>query len=306
MFLTLLAHTQPRTSDGTADAHQEELDPKVNAIVARDEEGARAAALEADRTVSRGEPLGRLHGVPVTIKDSLEVAGMRTTGGSARWGMHVSTSDAESVARLKNDGAIVFGKSNMPPDARDWQTYNDVYGTTNNPWDPTRGPGGSSGGSAAALAAGLTGLALGGDSAGSIRVPAHFCDVYGLRTSSGIVPRYGSVSGHAPGTLADFDVAVLGPLGRHADNLALGLDILAGATTTAPRLGGWSCPPPGRPLCGAFGSRHGSKTRSAPSTASWPRSCRRRWKRCGPRVPSWSRARDRSGSKKRWLSMNRC
>ncbi|MCT2544038.1 amidase [Streptomyces atratus] len=210
-------------------ARVEQLDPKVNAIVARDEEGARAAALEADRTVSRGEPLGRLHGVPVTIKDSLEVAGMRTTGGSARWGEHVSTSDAESVARLKNEGAIVFGKSNMPPDARDWQTYNEVYGTTNNPWDPTRGPGGSSGGSAAALAAGLTGLELGGDSAGSIRVPAHFCGVYGLRTSFGIVPRYGSVSGHAPGTLADFDMAVLGPLGRHADDLDLGLDILAGA-----------------------------------------------------------------------------
>ncbi|MFJ9694138.1 amidase [Kitasatospora sp. NPDC101183] len=210
-------------------ARVERLDPKVNAIVARDEEGARAAALAADRAVSRGEPLGRLHGVPVTIKDSLEVAGMRTTGGSARWGEHVSTNDAESVARLKNAGAIVFGKSNLPADARDWQTYNEVYGTTNNPWDPTRGPGGSSGGSAAAVAAGLTGLELGGDTAGSIRVPAHFCGVYGLRPSFGIVPRYGSVSGHAPGTLADFDMAVLGPLARHADDLDLGLDVLAGA-----------------------------------------------------------------------------
>ncbi|MFJ6619874.1 amidase [Kitasatospora sp. NPDC091335] len=210
-------------------ARVERLDPKVNAIVARDEEGARAAALAADRAVSRGEPLGRLHGVPVTIKDSLEVAGMRTTGGSPRWGQHVSTSDAESVARLRNAGAVVFGKSNLPADARDWQTYNEVYGTTNNPWDPTRGPGGSSGGSAAAIAAGLTGLELGGDTAGSIRVPAHFCGVYGLRPSFGIVPRYGSVSGHAPGTLADFDMAVLGPLGRHADDLDLGLDVLAGA-----------------------------------------------------------------------------
>ncbi|MFF9073556.1 amidase [Streptomyces sp. NPDC014872] len=210
-------------------ARVERLDPKVNAIVARDEEGARAAALAADRAVSRGEPLGPLHGVPVTIKDSLEVAGMRTTGGSTRWGHHISTHDAESVARLKDAGAIVFGKSNMPPDARDWQTYNEVYGTTNNPWDPTRGPGGSSGGSAAAVAAGLTGLELGGDTAGSIRVPAHFCGVYGLRPSFGIVPRYGSVSGHAPGTLADFDMAVLGPLGRHADDLDLGLDVLAGA-----------------------------------------------------------------------------
>ncbi|QXJ25673.1 amidase [Actinomadura graeca] len=210
-------------------ARVERLDPQVNAIVARDEEGARAAALAADRAVSQGGPLGRLHGVPVTIKDSIEVAGMRTTGGSARWGHHVSTADAEAVARLKDAGAVVFGKSNLPADARDWQTYNEIYGTTNNPWDPARGPGGSSGGSAAALAAGLTGLELGGDTAGSIRVPAHFCGVYGLRPSYGIVPRHGSVSGHAPGSLAEFDMAVLGPLGRHADDLDLGLDVLAGA-----------------------------------------------------------------------------
>ncbi|MUL81198.1 MULTISPECIES: amidase [unclassified Mycolicibacterium] len=204
------------------------FDPQVNSIVALDEESAKAAAREADRKVARGESLGPLHGVPVTIKDSLEVAGMRTTGGSHRWGHHVSTIDAEAVTRLKKAGAIVFGKSNLPADARDWQTYNEVYGTTNNPWDATRGPGGSSGGSAAALAAGLTGLELGGDTAGSIRVPSHFCGVYGLRPSYGIVPRHGSVSGHAPGSLAEFDMAVLGPLGRHADDLNLGLDVIAG------------------------------------------------------------------------------
>ncbi|MFE7313759.1 amidase [Streptomyces sp. NPDC057555] len=204
------------------------FDSQVNAIVVRDVEGARAAARAADHALLSGEKLGPLHGVPVTVKDSLEVAGMRTTGGSTRWGHHISTSDAESVARLRAAGAIVFGKSNLPTDARDWQTYNDIYGTTNNPWDLTRGPGGSSGGSAAALAAGLTGLEVGGDSAGSIRVPAHFCGVYGLRTSYGIVPRLGSVSGHAPGVLAEFDMAVIGPLGRHADDLELGLDVLAG------------------------------------------------------------------------------
>ncbi|GII90033.1 amidase [Sinosporangium siamense] len=210
-------------------ARGEQFDSQVNAIVARDVERARDAARAADRAVSRGEPLGRLHGVPVSVKDSLEVAGMRTTGGSVRWGHHVSTRDAEAVARLRDAGAIVFGKSNLPVDARDWQTYNEIYGTTNNPWDLARGPGGSSGGSAAAIAAGLTGLDLGGDTAGSIRVPAHFCGVYGLRTSYGIVPRHGSVSGHAPGTLAEFDMAVLGPFGRHADDLDLGLDVLAGA-----------------------------------------------------------------------------
>ncbi|MFN3006231.1 amidase [Mycolicibacterium wolinskyi] len=206
----------------------ERVDPQVNSIIAKDEERARAAARDADRKVARGEPLGRLHGVPVTVKDSIEVAGMRTTGGSERWGNHTSTVDAEAVARLRHAGAIIFGKSNLPADARDWQTYNKIYGTTNNPWDLTRGPGGSSGGSAAALAAGLTGLELGGDTAGSIRVPAHFCGVYGLRPSYGIVPRHGSVSGHRPGSLAEFDMAVLGPLGRHADDLDLGLDVLAG------------------------------------------------------------------------------
>lgn len=209
-------------------ARVDSLDAQVNAIVARDDDRARDAAREADRKVSQGEPLGRLHGVPVTIKDSLEVAGMRTTGGSTRWGHHVSTSDADAVARLKDAGAIVFGKTNLSTDARDWQTYNEIYGTTNNPWDPTRAPGGSSGGSAAALAAGLTGLELGGDTAGSIRVPAYFCGIYGLRPSYGIVPRHGSVSGHAPGSLAEFDMAVLGPLGRHADDLDLGIEVLAG------------------------------------------------------------------------------
>lgn len=206
----------------------DQIGPQVNAIVVRDDESARAAAQEADRKVARGDSLGPLHGVPVTIKDSLEVVGMRTSGGSNRWGHHVSTTDAEAVTKLKKAGAIVFGKSNLPADARDWQTYNELYGTTNNPWDATRGPGGSSGGSAAALAAGLTGLELGGDTAGSIRVPSHFCGVYGLRPSYGIVPRHGSVSGHAPGSLAEFDMAVLGPLGRHADDLDLGLDVIAG------------------------------------------------------------------------------
>lgn len=206
------------------------LDPRINAVVARDEPGARAAAEKADRAVAQGVPLGRLHGVPVTIKDSIEVAGIRTTGGSSRWGHHVSARDAEVVSRLKDEGAIVFGKSNLPADARDWQTYNEVYGTTNNPWDVTRVPGGSSGGSAAAVAAGLTGFEVGGDTAGSIRIPAHFCGVYGLRPSFGIVPRHGSVSGHAPGTLAEFDMAVLGPLARKADDLDLALDVLAGAS----------------------------------------------------------------------------
>ncbi|GAA3168202.1 MULTISPECIES: amidase [Streptomyces] len=207
----------------------ERLNPQLNAIVARDEEGARAAALAADRAVSRGDQLGPLHGVPMTVKDSVEVTGMRTTGGSTRWGHHVPTSDAESVTRLKNAGAVVFGKSNLPADSQDWQTYNEIYGATNNPWDPTRGPGGSSGGSAAALAAGLTGLELGADTVGSIRIPAHFCGVYGLRPSYGIVPRFGNVMGQAPGTLTEPDMGVLGPLGRHADDLDLGLDVLAGA-----------------------------------------------------------------------------
>ena len=147
------------------------------------------------------------------------------------------------MQRLVDAGAVVFGKTNLPRYADDMQSYNDVYGTTNNPWDLTRSPGGSSGGSAAALAAGLTGLELGSDIGGSIRNPAHYCGVYGHKPSFGLVPRRGHIP-PSPGVLAVRDISVAGPLGRAADDLDLALDVVAGpeqAQATAWRL---ALPPP--------------------------------------------------------------
>ena len=155
------------------------LNPMVNAVVTLDAEGARRRAAEADEALARGELWGPLHGVPVTVKDSLETAGMRTTCGVRELADHVPDRDAVAVARLRSAGAVLLGKTNLPPWTMDVHTVNDVFGCTNNPWDLTRSPGGSSGGAAAALAAGLTGLEVGSDIGGSIRNPAHFCGVYG-------------------------------------------------------------------------------------------------------------------------------
>src|SRR5262249_31060064 len=134
--------------------------PKLNAIVVLDAERARKQARAADRAVARGEARGPLHGVPMTIKESFEVAGLPTTWGPPELKDNVPQRDALAVERLKRAGAVLFGKTNVPTLLADWQTFNAIYGTTNNPWDTSRVPGGSSGGSAAALAAGLTGLEI--------------------------------------------------------------------------------------------------------------------------------------------------
>jgi amidase len=221
----------------------ERLDPALNAVVTLDVERARREAGAADEAAARGEPLGPLSGLPMTVKDSLETAGLRTTCGAPDLADHVPERDADAVARFRAAGAVIFGKTNLPTYAMDWQSYNPLFGTTNNPWDTTRTPGGSSGGAAAALAAGLTGFEIGSDIGGSIRVPAHFCGVFGLKPSHGIVPVRGHIPG-PPGTLGAPDIAVLGPMGRSADDLDLGLDLLAGpdaATAVAWRL---ELPPP--------------------------------------------------------------
>jgi amidase len=163
----------------------------------------------------------------MTIKDSFETEGLVTTSGAPELRDHVPAADAVAVARLKAAGAIVFGKTNLPLYAGDLQSYNEVYGRTGNPWDLDRTPGGSSGGAAAALAAGFTGLELGSDIGGSIRNPAHYCGVFGLKTTWGVVPSRGHIPG-PPGTLSSPDVGVFGPLGRSAADLALGLEVLAG------------------------------------------------------------------------------
>ena len=208
-------------------ARVEAHNPGLNAVVALDAERARARAAEADAARRQGESWGPLHGLPITVKDAFETEGLVTTSGAPELRDHVPDSDADAVARLKAAGAVVFGKTNLPIHAGDLQTFNDVYGRTNNPWAPDRSPGGSSGGSAAALAAGLTGLELGSDIGGSIRNPAHYCGVFGLKPTWGVVPPRGHIPG-PPGTLKPADVNVVGPLGRSAADLALGLDVLAG------------------------------------------------------------------------------
>ena len=208
-------------------ARIEKINPALNAVVTLDIEAARQRADAADRALARGESWGPLHGLPITVKDVFETAGLRTTAGAPMFSDYVPTTDAIAVARLKAAGAVLIGKTNTPIFAGDGQTYNAIFGTTNNPWDLARSPGGSSGGSAAAIAAGLSALELGSDIGGSIRSPAHCCGVYGLKPTYGIVPLRGHVP-PMPGTLADIDIAMVGPLARHADDLDLALSVLAG------------------------------------------------------------------------------
>ncbi len=208
-------------------ARVDKVDGPINAVVAIDAERARARAAEADAARARGESWGPLHGLPMTIKDAFETEGLVTTSGAPELRDHVPDRDADAVARLKAAGAVVFGKTNLPLYAGDLQSYNAVYGVTSNPWALDRTPGGSSGGAAAAVAAGLTGLELGSDIGGSIRNPAHFCGVFGHKASFGIIPGRGHIPG-PPGSLSAADVGVFGPMGRSAADLALGLDVLAG------------------------------------------------------------------------------
>ena len=226
-------------------ARVERLNPSLNAIVTLDLARARERARAADAALARGDFLGPLHGVPMTVKDTFETAGLRTTSGAPALAEHVPAADAVAVERLRGAGAVIFGKTNTPLFAGDGQTYNALFGTTNNPWDPGRTPGGSSGGSAAALAAGLTGLELGSDIAGSIRNPAHSCGVYGHKPSYGIVPLRGHIPG-PPGTLAETDLGVAGPLARGAEDLAVVLDVIAGADTGPATAWHLRLPPPRR------------------------------------------------------------
>lgn len=204
----------------------ERYNPRLNAIVTPDYDRAREVARAADAARARGEE-GPLLGLPITVKDCVDVAGLAGTAGSPDHADRRPEADAPIVARARAAGAVIMGKTNVPLWAADCQSDNPLFGRTNNPWDPGRTPGGSSGGAAAAVAAGLAALEFGSDFAGSIRVPAAFCGVYGHRPSETALPR----SGHFPG--ASFPnpaavMAVLGPLARSAEDLALALDAVAG------------------------------------------------------------------------------
>jgi amidase len=202
-------------------------DGPINAVVVRDFDRALAAAKAADASLARGERQPLL-GVPMTVKESHNVAGLPTTWGLAPFKDWTPGADSTGVARLKGAGAVILGKTNVPPNLGDWQAANPIYGRTVNPHDLSRSPGGSSGGAAAALTSGMVPLEFGSDIGGSIRVPAHFCGVYGHKPTYDLVP----MTGHAPPTVerpgAGVEFGVVGPLARTAADLELALGVLAG------------------------------------------------------------------------------
>jgi amidase len=205
----------------------EALDKQINAVVVRDFERAREAAKAADAALSRGERRALL-GIPMTVKEAYNVAGLPTSWGIPAGKDWRPKEDAVAVARVKAAGAIILGKTNVAQSLNDWQSSNPVYGTTNNPWDLTRTPGGSSGGSAAALAAGYVSLELGSDIGGSLRTPAHFCGVFAHKPSFGLVATRGHSPPNVPALPVENDLAVIGPMARSAADLALALGVVAG------------------------------------------------------------------------------
>ncbi len=204
----------------------ERLGAPVNAVVTLDAERATAEAQRADDDAARGAWRGPLHGLPITIKDAIEVGGIRSTGGAVELRDHVPQSDAPAVARLRDAGAIVFGKTNVPRWSGELQTFNEIFGTTNNPWNLDHIPGGSSGGAAAAVACGFTSFEMGTDIGGSVRIPSHCCGTFGLKPSFGVVPQRGYLD-HVGGGLTDADINVFGPIARSAADLDLLIGVLA-------------------------------------------------------------------------------
>jgi amidase len=216
----------------------------LNAIVTMTEDAALARARAADEARARGEWWGPFHGVPCTIKDTYEVAGVRTTGGQPNLTHHVPQRDAVVVERLRRAGVVILGKTNVPPGAADWQSVNPIFGQSNNPWDLARTPGGSTGGGAAALAAGLSYLEPGSDLAGSIRIPAHFCGLYGHKPTLDVVPQRGHIP-PPPGIPAGppSTLPVAGPLARSAADLRAAMEVLGGPDVEDGRAYRWAMPP---------------------------------------------------------------
>lgn len=202
------------------------FNPAYNLVVAFDRQRARATAGEIDRRRAAGEALGPLAGLPITIKDSFEVTGMPATCGLSHLRDHRPEQDADAVVLLRDAGANVFGKTNLPAGASDWQSFNPIYGISRNPWNPDRTVGGSSGGAAGAVAAGLTSFELGSDIGGSIRIPSHFCGVFGHKPTYGLIPLRGHIP-PPPGMLHQPELGVAGPIARSAGDLALLLGVLA-------------------------------------------------------------------------------
>ena len=237
-----------RELTGALLARIEAVNPRLNAVVQLRAEEALAEAAAADATAARGGTLGPLHGVPITVKDCFDLAGLPTTWGNPAFAGHRAAADATLVRRLRRAGAVVVGKTNVAFMLGDFgQTANQLYGATANPWDPGRTPGGSSGGAAAATAAGLSFLDYGSDLVGSIRIPAGFCGVYGLRPSVGVVPLTGfGPPGHPAGPSDMGYLSAVGPLGRSADDLRTALAVTAGPEGPAAGAYRWGLAPPRR------------------------------------------------------------
>ncbi len=208
-------------------ARIERDDEGVNAVCVRDFERARGAARKADEARARGEDRPLL-GIPVTVKESYDMVGVPTTWGMPEYRDYLPAEDAVQVSRLKAAGAVVLGKTNVPLGLQDIQSFNAIYGTTNNPWDRARTSGGSSGGSAAALASGFGALSIGSDLAGSLRTPAHFCGVYAHKPTLGLAATRGMVVPPGPALPVELDLAVVGPMARSARDLSLLLDVMVG------------------------------------------------------------------------------
>ena len=228
-MLARFIRTKLVSSVAVVDAHLsrlESVNPKLNAVVQLHADAARQQAREADEVVSRGEGVGLLHGVPITLKDSLDTAGIISTWGTMGRSDFTPKRDATVVARLRAAGAIILGKTNTPEFTLAGITDNDVYGRTNNPYDVERSPAGSSGGAGAILAAGGSALDLGSDTGGSIRLPSHYCGVAGIKPTSGRVPRTGHAISFDVGALDAF--TQIGPMARHVEDLILTLSIIAG------------------------------------------------------------------------------
>ena len=221
--------------------------PKLNAFVYLMQDQALARAHEADAILSRGDHVGPFHGVPICVKESFGVKDEPDTWGIVALKGSKAPANSAAVQRLLDSGAVLLGGTNVPLNLMDWQAFNDIYGTTNNPWDLTRTPGGSSGGSAAALAAGLSYLSVGSDIGGSLRVPAGFCGVFSHKPTLDLV----SMSGHEPGgglELPGFStgLAVAGPMARSAPDLMAALKVLGGPDGYERKAWSWNLPPPRR------------------------------------------------------------
>jgi amidase len=235
-------------------ARIEAVNPALNAVVELRQTAALREAAAADEATARGDDTGPLHGVPMTIKDAFNVAGLPTTWGNPAFKGFVADSDATVARRLKQAGAIVVGKTNVAFMLGDFgQTANELYGVTSNPWDTTRTPGGSSGGAAAAVAAGMTFLEYGSDLVGSIRIPASFCGVYGLKPSVEVVPLTGFQPPGPPAGPSDMlYLSAVGPLGRSAPDLRTALRVTGGPEGQAAKANSWALAPPRHARLGDF------------------------------------------------------